>query len=95
MSTQGNGQSKGKVDGKFSKRIEQLETQAKKMSEAFRYSNETRPWHVPDELKEKELLDVKGLDNPAWDRNDINRVYADDVLGNPATKAVRQATLSR
>jgi len=86
MSTDGNGTSKGKVDEKFSKRISQLEDVAGQMAEVFRYSGDARPWHVPEELKEKELLDVKGLDNPAWDRNDINRVYADDVLGKPGAK---------
>ena len=34
-------------------------------------------------FRSKELLDVPGLDNPAWDRNNINRIYAADVLGGP------------
>jgi hypothetical protein len=82
MSSSGNGSSKGKVDDKFAKRISELEDKAGQQSASFRFGN-ARDWHVPEELKEKELLDVPGLDNPAWDRNEINRIYAADVLGAP------------
>lgn len=85
MSTSGNGKSKGKVDEKFSKRISNLEDKAGQQSTSFRYGN-AREWHVPDELKEKDLLDVPGLDNPAWDRNSINQLYASDILAGPGEK---------
>lgn len=82
MSSAGKGKSKGKIDAKFEKRISQLEDKAGQQSSSFRYT-QAREWHVPEELKDKELLDVPGLDNPAWDRNDINRVYAAEVLAGP------------
>lgn len=82
MANTGKGKSKGKVDAKFSKRISELEDKAGQQSTSFRYG-QAREWHVPEELKEKDLLDVPGLDNPAWDRNGINQVYAADVLAGP------------
>lgn len=82
MAQPGTGTSKGKIDAKFAARIQQLEDRAAQQAQVFRHSG-ARKWHTPDELAEKELLDVPGLDNPAWDRNEINRTYAADVLAGP------------
>lgn len=74
---------KGTVDGKFSERISDLETQAKKISEAFKSVAQPRPWHTPEKMKDRDLLDVPSLHNPCWDRNNINKVYSEDVLKAP------------
>jgi len=76
----GRGKSKGQLDSKFVARINQLEDIAGQMATTFRFSGDARPWHTPTELKKKELLDVPTMHDPAWDRNDINRVYSADVL---------------
>jgi hypothetical protein len=76
----GRGTSKGKLDSKFVARINQLEDVAGQMAATFRYSGDARPWHTPDELKQKDVLDVPGLHSPSWDRNEINRVYSAEVL---------------
>jgi len=80
----GLGAKKGQVDGKFQARIDQLEERAKKMAEVFKnYMTDWRPWHTPDEIKTKELLDVPGMSFPSWDRNNINQIYSDSVLAGP------------
>lgn len=79
----GRGTSSGKVDPAFQKRITQLEERAKKISEKFKSLQGPIPWNVPDELKDKELLDVPGLHGPAWDRNGINELYSNKILAGP------------
>jgi hypothetical protein len=80
----GIGASRGQVDGKFQARIDQLEERAKKMAEVFKdYMTNWRPWHTPDEIKTKELLDVPGMSFPSWDRNNINQIYSDSVFAGP------------
>jgi hypothetical protein len=84
MSAPGTGTTKGQVDGKFEARVDQLEQRAKKMSELARtYLSGWRPWHTPDELKTKELLDTPGIHMPSWDRNNINQIYSESVLAGP------------
>ena len=75
------GKSKGKVDDKFTQRVNDLEQKAKKMAEQFRNFDGYREWHIPKDLKEP--LDVPALHNPAWDRNTINQTYSVDVLAGP------------
>jgi hypothetical protein len=79
----GKGTVKGQVDGKFQARVDQLEQRAQKISEKFRSLSGPVPWNVPDELKDKELLDVPGLHAPSWDRNSINQLYSDTILAGP------------
>ena len=81
MSAPIDGASRGQIDAKFAARIAQLEDRAGQMAATFRYMGDARPWHTPDELKEKEMMDVPGMHSPSWDRNDINRIYSADVLG--------------
>lgn len=77
----GIGESKGQIDENFQKRITQLEARAKKMAEVFKnYLTDWRPWHTPDEIKTKELLDVPGMSFPSWDRNNINQIYSEQVF---------------
>lgn len=76
----GRGTSRGKLDPKFIARINQLEDRAGQMAATFRYSGDARPWHTPDEMKQKDLLDVPNLHTPSWERDDINRVYSEEVL---------------
>lgn len=75
----GHGTSKGFIDNQFQQRVDQLEDKAKNFSEHFRNHNTYREWHVPRELTDP--LDVPSLHVPAWERNDINKVYAEDIIG--------------
>lgn len=79
----GHGTSKGVVDTTFTQRITQLEEQARKIAAHYQHMEAPRPWHVPDALKTRDLLDVPGLHNPAWDRNNINETYSEKVLAGP------------
>jgi hypothetical protein len=73
------GTTKGKVDDKFSARIEELENVAVKMAAQFRKAdNGFRPWHTPKDTAN--LLDVATMHMPAWDRYGINQVYSGEVL---------------
>lgn len=76
---------KGKVDPQFIKRINELEEKAKNFSEHFRNHTQYREWHRPDEVQDP--LDVPSLHNPAWDRNEINRIYSEDVVDKSGDKA--------
>jgi len=80
---QGIGTTKGQVDGKFEARVNQLESRAGQMSTSFRYQGDARDWHTPDELKDKELLDVPNLHEPSWNRDNINQIYSMSVLSGP------------
>lgn len=72
------GSSKGKVDGKFQKRIDDLEQKAEKAKTMFRDHGTYREWWTPDGVKDP--LDVPSLHNPNWDRNSINQLYSDTIL---------------
>lgn len=89
----GHGTSKGQLDSKFVARINQLEDLAGQMAATFRYSGDARPWHTPEELKQKDLLAVPGLHDPAWDRNNINRIYSEEVLKGPGSRGGTTADL--
>jgi hypothetical protein len=83
---EGLGTTRGQVDGKFEARVKQLEQRAQKMSETFRQQNGARDWHTPDEMKDKELLDVPNLHEPSWNRDSINQIYSMSVLAGPGRK---------
>lgn len=72
-------------DGRFIARIEDLEKKARKMADHFRDHGTYREWHVPPEFNDP--LDVPSLHVPAWDRNNLNKVYSQDVLGRSGDKA--------
>ena len=78
------GKTKGKVDGKFSARITDLQEKAKKFAESFRGLDDWRPWHTPKDVGDP--LDVPSLHNPTWERNAINRLYSETILGGPGQK---------
>jgi hypothetical protein len=67
------------VDPKFKKRVEELEKKARNFADHFRDHNKYREWHVPKTLKDP--LDVPSLHNPDWDRNNINQLYAEQIVG--------------
>lgn len=71
----------GVVDEKFSSRITALEQHAREAADHFRTHTTYRSWNVPDSVQDP--LDVPTLHNDAWDRNEINRVYSDEVLKGP------------
>ena len=75
----GHGKSQGIVDPQFENRIKDLEQKAKSMAEQFRSFNSYRPWHTPKDTGD--LLDVPALHQPAWERNDINQLYSETILG--------------
>jgi hypothetical protein len=80
------GKPKGKITTAFRKRIEELEKRAREFSEQFRRFNEARKWHTPENMKEKNLLDVAGLHEPAWNRDEANRIYSQDVLSESSDR---------
>lgn len=67
------------VDPVFRARIEELEKKARLFADHFRYNNTHREWHVPAALHDP--LDVPSLHVPAWERNDINQKYAEEIVG--------------
>lgn len=77
----GHPQSPGKavIDGKFQQRITELENKARNFSQHFRNHNTYREWHVPKELNDP--LDVPSLHVPAWERNPINQLYSEEIVG--------------
>lgn len=79
----GHGTSRGQLDPNYEKHIDGLEQAAQKMSEQFKTPTELRPWHTPEEIKDRDLLDVPSLHNPCWDRNNINQLYSETILGGP------------
>lgn len=78
----GTGTSKGQVDGKFEARINELEQKAQQMSEAFR-NTDKRPWHTPKDMEGYDLLDVPGMHEPSWNRDNINQLYSESILAGP------------
>jgi hypothetical protein len=73
------GKPKGKIVESFKKRVRELEEKARAFSEHFRRYSTPRKWHTPDDLNTS-LLDVANLHEPAWNRDDANRVYCEDVI---------------
>lgn len=74
-----------KIDPKFDERIKDLEKRAKDFSEHFRNHTRYRKWHTPEQLADP--LDVPSIDNPTWDRNDLNQTYSDKIVGEAGDKA--------
>jgi hypothetical protein len=80
------GTSKGQVDANFSKRIASLEARAGQQATMFKTTSSYRPWNMPDELQDRDILDVPALHSPCWDRNNINSIYSEQVLAGPGKK---------
>lgn len=76
----GHGTTRGKLDGKFVDRIKDLERYARMAAEAFRNNSTYRPWARPPGYETRDMSDIPGLHEPAWNRNDINRTYSESVL---------------
>lgn len=70
---------KATIDSKFQQRITELENKARNFSQHFRNHNTFREWHVPKELADP--LDVPSLHVPAWERNEINKLYSEEIVG--------------
>lgn len=77
------GTSKGQIDRTFSTRIDQLENVAQAAAAQFYDYDGFRRWATPDEMKDRDLLDVPGLHEPAWNRDEINKKYSNEVLNGP------------
>lgn len=84
---------KGNVSGVYSNRVDDLKDKAERISRAFRRFEEFRPWHTPDSLKDKDLLLVPGMHNPAWARNEPNITYCESVLAGPNSSGGTTADL--
>lgn len=78
--------SKAKLTAVFEKRINELEAAARTQAEQFRTFNTWRKWHTPTELNNANLYDTPGMSSPTWDRNEINQIYSNDVMGGSADK---------
>lgn len=75
--------SKAKLADVFTKRIDELKKAADTQADQFRKFDVLRKWHTPDSLKTANLYDTPGMSSPAWDRNEINQIYSNEVLGGP------------
>jgi hypothetical protein len=80
----GHGTVKSSLIESFTKRISDLEDKANAQSEYFRKHENTRPWHTPESMRDRDLLDVPSLHEPAWNRNKANEIYSQDVLNAEA-----------
>jgi hypothetical protein len=68
------GITKAKIHTAFSKRITELRAGTAAQAKSFR-AGLPRPYLRPSSLDERDLLDVPGLHDDAWDRNEININY--------------------
>lgn len=80
----GHGTPKSSLIGSFTARIADLEQKAHEQSEYFRKHGTTRPWHTPESMADRDLLDVPALHEPAWNRDEANRIYSQGVLNAEA-----------
>ena len=74
----------GVIDSKFSDRVKDLVKKARSFADHFRDFNTWRAWHTPEEVGD--LLDVPSLHNPTWERNAINTLYSEKILGDVGQK---------
>jgi hypothetical protein len=80
------GTPKGVVDDKFKDRIKDLEDYARSCAEQIKTWSEPRKWATPEKMKDRDLLDVPSLHDPCWDRNNINRIYSEQILNDYGDK---------
>lgn len=76
---------KAKVDPKFQQRVDDLEKKARDAADHFRQHNTYRKWNVPPDFKDP--LDVPSLHTEAWDRNDMNQLYSEEIVGKYGDQA--------
>lgn len=90
------GVSKGFVAGAFSSRIDELEATARELAEQFRNLDTYRPWAVPSVFatSQRDILDVPSLDEPAWNRNEINQAYSEQIMAGPGSQGGTVADLT-
>jgi hypothetical protein len=80
------GTPRAKVTKSFQDRVNDLEKKAREQSQQFRSGGGARPWHTPDAMSDTSLLDVPNLHEPAWNRDEANIIYSQEVLsGNKNT----------
>ena len=82
----GHGTSKvDSLDKNFAARIDELESNARKLAEQFRTCSTFRPWATPQQFidNKQDVLHVPALHNPAWDRLELNHKYSEEVMGGP------------
>ncbi len=77
------GKPKGQLDSKFKERIDDLERQARKAADQYKNNDGYRPWARPPGYETRDMSDVPGLHMPAWDRDAINQLYSETLLGAP------------
>ncbi len=68
------GKKKGEVAEVFEQRLKDLQNQAGNLYKAL-MAEEQRKWQIPSDF-EGDLLDIRKLHEPSWDRTKINEVYA-------------------
>lgn len=74
---------KGRVHTTFQKCVDELRENAQKTAQAFQGGQ--RDWNIPKALEEKDLSDVPGLHDPAFDRNEINANYEECLASSAAS----------
>ena len=73
------------TSSKFAERITELEDTARGQAASFRWQNQSRPTHTPKALKSANLWDVPGLHEPTWNRDELNKSYADLIENGTGT----------
>ena len=58
---------------------------SKDFSEHFRNHTKYRKWHTPEQVTD--ILDVPSIDNPTWDRNELNTTYSEKIVGQAGDQA--------
>lgn len=78
--------SKAKLAKKFTERVDELIESSNTQADQFRKFDVFRKWHTPKALENANLYDTPGMSSPTWDRNEINQIYSNDVLGGSGKK---------
>jgi hypothetical protein len=74
------GKKQGEVDSVFEQRLKDLKAQAENLYKAL-MAEEQRKWQIPSDFT-GDLLDIKKLHEPSWDRTQLNTNY-DKIMQSP------------
>lgn len=74
------GKKLGEVAEVFEKRLKDLQQQAENLYKAL-MAEEQRKWQIPSDF-EGDLLNIRALHEPSWNRTKINEVY-DKIMQSP------------
>jgi len=75
-------QTKASIDQKFQKLVEGIQTEGRNQYQSA-MGEAQRKWDVPEDLKDKDILEIEGMTSPAFDRDDLNSKYK-ECIQDPA-----------